>query len=150
MGSIRVIGLGSEGRGDDAAGLLVARLLRSEAPPDVEVVESDGDAGGLLMLLEHADRVILVDAARSGGEPGTVEIVAPLAAVASPARSTHGLGLAEAIGLAEALGVLPAEVRVYAVHGDRFDPGPACPRVLAGVRAAADRILQDELTRRLA
>jgi hydrogenase maturation protease len=142
---IRVIGVGAEDRGDDAAGLLVARLLRPAAPPGVEILESAGDAGSLLTLLEGTDRVVLVDAALAGREPGTVELVPPGAALRSPARSTHGLGLAEALSLAEALGILPAVVRLYVVHGSRFDPGPVTREAESGIRAAAERILRDEL-----
>ena len=61
---VRVIGVGAEARGDDAAGLLVARLLGAAAPPDVEILESAGDAGDLLTLLEDADRVLVVDGGR--------------------------------------------------------------------------------------
>jgi hydrogenase maturation protease len=137
----RVVGLGAEDRGDDAAGLLVARLVGAAAPPGVEVVECAGDAGALLEFLDGADRVIAVDAAR--GQPGSAERL-PLAAIPrSSARSTHGMGLAEALGVAAELGVLPPDVRVYVVHGRRFDPGPVSPEVAAGVRAAAGLVLRD-------
>jgi hydrogenase maturation protease len=138
----RVVGVGGEDRGDDAAGLLVARLVRAAATPDVEVVECAGDAGALLECLDRADRVIVVDAAR-GGRPGSVERL-PLAAIPRAAAcSTHGMGLAEALGVAAELGVLPADVRVYVVHGRRFDPGPVGPEVAAGIRAAAELVLRD-------
>jgi hydrogenase maturation protease len=139
---IRVVGLGAEHRGDDAAGLLVARIVRAAAPPGVEVVECAGDAGTLLECLDGADRVIVVDAAR-GGRPGSVERL-PLDAIArAAARSTHGMGLAEALGIAAELDVLPPDVRVYAVHGRRFDQAPVSPEVAAGVRAAAGLVLRD-------
>jgi hydrogenase maturation protease len=141
---IRVIGMGAEDRGDDAAGLLVARLLRTAAPPGVQVHESSGDAGGLLELVEGADRLVLVDAARGGGAPGTVECVPLTAALRSPVHSTHGLGLAEALGVATQLGILPPLVRMYVVYGRSFDPGPVTAEVAAGVGAAADLILRDE------
>ena len=141
----RVIGMGAEDRGDDAAGLLVARLLRVAAPPGVEVHESAGDAGSLLELIEGADRVILVDAARGAGTPGTVECV-PLSAPLQPrVRSTHGLGLAEALGVASELGILPPVVRVYVVYGRSFDAGPVTPEVAAGIGTATELILRDEL-----
>jgi len=145
--AVRVIGVGVDDRGDDAAGLLVARLLRAAAPPGVEVVESAGDAGDLLTLLEGAGRVVLVDAARGGRPAGAVELVPAGAALRSAARSTHGLGVAEALGLAEALGTLPGAVRLYAVHGAAFDPGPPSAAVRTGARTAAERILRDELGR---
>jgi hydrogenase maturation protease len=144
----RVIGMGAEDRGDDAAGLLVARLLRALAPAGVEVHESAGDAGGLLGLLEGAERVVLVDAARGGGAPGTAEPTAIGAALRPPVRSTHGLGLVEALGVASAPGILPPVVSVYVVHGRRFEPGPPTPEVAAGITAAAELILlRDELGR---
>lgn len=86
----RVIGIGAEDRGDDAAGLLVARLLQVAVPPGVEVYECAGDAGRLLELFEGADRVVLVDAARGAGARGTVERVPLGAALASSVHSTHG------------------------------------------------------------
>ena len=139
----RVAGIGVEDRGDDAAGLLVARLVRAAAPPGVDVVECPGDAGALLELMDGASRLVLVDAAR-GGRPGSVERL-PLGEIPpAPARSTHGMGLAEALGVAAGLGVLPADVRVYVVHGQRFDAGPVSPEVMAGVRKAARLVLQDE------
>jgi hydrogenase maturation protease len=138
----RVVGLGAEDRGDDAAGLLVARLVRAAAPVGVEVVECAGDAGALLECLDGVDRVILVDAAR-GGRPGSVDRLALAAIPPAAARSTHGMGLAEALGVAAELGVLPADVRVYAVHGRRFDPGPVSSEVAAGARVAAGLVLRD-------
>jgi hydrogenase maturation protease len=145
---IRLIGVGAEDRGDDAAGLLVARRVRAVAPPGVEIVESSGDVGELVTLLADAERVILVDAAAGDGQPGAVEVVAAGAACRTRSRSTHGLGVAEALALAEALGTLPAVVRIYAVHGSEFGPGPASAQVEAGVRAAAGHILREELSAR--
>lgn len=144
MPRLRVIGVGTEDRGDDAAGLLVARLVRASAPPGVEVHECPGDAGALLGLLDGADRVVLVDAAR-GGRVGAVERLPPGAARPASARSTHGLGVAEALALAAELGLLPARVRLYAVRGGRFEAGPVSPAVTAAVREAAELILRDEL-----
>jgi hydrogenase maturation protease len=140
----RVIGVGVELRGDDAAGLLVARRLGGRVGPDVEVIETDGEVARLLELLEGAGRVVLADAARDGLPPGTVRRLDP-ASVGVPVRSsTHGLGVAEALGLAAAMGRPPRQVSVYSISGGRFEPGPATPAVRAGARAAAARIL-DEL-----
>jgi hydrogenase maturation protease len=142
---VRVIGIGAEDRGDDAAGLLVARGVRAAAPPGVEIVESPGDAGDLLTLLDGVERVVLVDAARGGGMPGAVELVPAGSAPRSSSRSTHGLGVAVALELAAALRMLPACVRLYVVHGAWFDTGPVSPPVAAAIGVAARRILRDEL-----
>jgi hydrogenase maturation protease len=142
--TVRVIGLGAEERGDDAAGLLVARAISAVAPRGVDVHECGGDAGTLLGLLEGAGPVVLVDAAR-GGQPGAVERLPPDALRPARARSTHGLGVAEALAVAAELGIVTAGVRLYVVHGQRFEPGPVSAEVAAGARAAAELILRVEL-----
>ena len=39
---LKVIGVGNEWRGDDAVGLLVARRLKAEQLPQVQIVEMPG------------------------------------------------------------------------------------------------------------
>jgi hydrogenase maturation protease len=99
---LRIIGVGQEWRSDDAAGLLVARLLKptracrggpvapapggrapGSAPatdaasfePDrsqVAVLETSGSISDLLAAWDGADAVILADAVRGGGPPGKI------------------------------------------------------------------------------
>jgi hydrogenase maturation protease len=141
--ALLVIGIGAEDRGDDAAGILVARELRRVAPAGVDVRECVGDAGSLLALLEGARGVVVVDAAR-GGVPGSVEVVTYAALRARPARSTHGLGLVDALAIAGALRTLPPVVRIYAIHGARFELGPLSPSMLTGICRAVELIRRGE------
>ena len=67
-----VVGIGNPRRGDDRAGIAVARLVRSRLRDHASVVESDGDVGALLEAFGQGRRVILVDASHSGVRPGTV------------------------------------------------------------------------------
>jgi hydrogenase maturation protease len=132
-----VIGCGNADRGDDAAGILVARRLRQLG---VEAVEAPGDALALIAGWEGADRVILVDAVVSGGRPGEVAVwdarreVAPRG---SPRRSTHAYGVAEAVELARVLDLLPPSLTVYGIEGVRFDPGT---QPSPEVESAVDRV----------
>lgn len=144
---ILVIGIGNDQRGDDAAGLAVARALAADPGLAARVVEHDGEVAGLVELLGGARAAVLADAAVSGGEPGTVQ---RLDATAGPLPktmftwSTHALGLAEAVELARALGRLPALCWVYAVEARGFEHGdPMDPAVAHGVEAAAHQIRAD-------
>jgi hydrogenase maturation protease len=123
--STLVIGVGNHERGDDGAGLEVARLLRQCPPPGTVVLEQDGCASDLMDAWQEAQRVVLVDAA-SGGEPGTVRRFEahrePLPASLLHA-STHSWGVAEAVETARALGELPRSVVVYAIFGRNFEAG---------------------------
>ena len=139
-----MIGVGNPARGDDAAGRLVARRLRSALAADIEIAETDGEPSALLTLLDGAERAILADACASGATPGTVQRFdvsdTPLPK-ATFSLSTHGLGLAEAIELARALGQLPAQTIVYAIEASAFEIGaPVSPAIAAAVRAAGEQI----------
>jgi hydrogenase maturation protease len=130
-----VIGVGNPWRGDDAAGLEVARRLEREG---VRAIAHEGDGSGLLSHWDGVDAVVVVDAATSGAAPGTVYRFAasggPLPTRLS-SSSTHALGVAEAIELARALGRLPQALVVYAIEGESFDAGegltPAVERAVA-------------------
>lgn len=121
-----LIGVGNAWRGDDAAGLAVARRVGASAPAGVEVREHEGDGTGLVDAWADTEHVVIVDAAASGAQPGTIRRfdahAGPL-----PARllrsSTHAFGLPEAIELARALGRLPARLEVYAIEGGDFTAG---------------------------
>ena len=72
-----VIGVGNAWRGDDGAGLAVARRVRELAPAGVEVREVESDATALVDVWSGAEHVVVVDAARSGAAPGTVRCPPP-------------------------------------------------------------------------
>jgi hydrogenase maturation protease len=145
------MGLGNPARGDDAAGIAVARRLAGDTSAAVEVAEGDADVGALLDAFEAHRRVILVDAMWSGGRPGTVR---RYAAAEGPLPSTlggpssHVLGVAEAVELARVLGELPAALVVYAIEGRSWAAGrPLSPEVQDAVDDVAARIraeLRDE------
>jgi hydrogenase maturation protease len=135
-----VIGVGNAWRGDDGAGLAVARRLRALSPDGVEVREVEGDATALVEAWAGADRVVVVDAAASGAPPGTVRRFdarsGPL-----PARhlrsSTHAFGVPDAVELARALGRLPGRLDVYAIEGASFTAGD---RLSPAVERAVDEL----------
>jgi hydrogenase maturation protease len=145
--STLVIGVGNRDRGDDAAGLELARLLRQCPPPGVLVLEQDARADRLLDAWRGAARVVVVDAA-AGGVPGTVRRLEahrePLAAVVLRG-STHSWGLAEAVETARALGELPPVTIVYAIFGRSFEPGThgLSPEVHQAVAAVAEAVQKE-------
>jgi hydrogenase maturation protease len=133
-----VIGVGNAWRGDDGAGLAVARRLRELSPAGVEVRELEGDATALVDTWSGAERVVVIDAAESGAPPGTVQRfdarLQPLP-VRSLRSSTHAFGVSDAVELARALGRLPDRLDVYAIEGASFTAGehlsPAVGRAVA-------------------
>jgi hydrogenase maturation protease len=125
--SVVVIGVGNALRGDDAAGLVVARRLADlDGLTGIEVRSHEGEGTALFGLWDGADAVVVVDTVRSGAAPGTIHRVdASSTPVPVPLRraSSHAVGLADAIELARALGRLPRTVVVCGVEGGSFDTG---------------------------
>lgn len=139
-----VVGVGHDFRGDDAAGLEVARRVGAAGLPSLEL---RGDLSALVELGGEAEEVIVVDAMRSGAVPGTVRRFdasgAPL-----PARwaqgSTHAFGLAEAVELARALGRLPPLLIVLGIEASDTAPGQGLSPSVAEAVDALSRRLQRE------
>jgi hydrogenase maturation protease len=121
-----VIGVGNPLRGDDGAGLEVARLLKARGERGFEVLESAGEAASLLEAWGRAEQVVVVDALSAGGAPGRVLRLesgpGPLP-VALRHASTHAFGLGAAIELGRALGGLPPRLTVYGIEGRSFSFG---------------------------
>ena len=130
-----VVGVGNPWRGDDAAGLELARRMTGT---EVEVRTVEGDASGLLDAWAGHEHVALVDAAAPAASPGALHTFRadrePLPANGLRS-STHAFGVADAIELARALDRLPARVDVYAIEGADFAVG-------AGFSAPVARTIQ--------
>jgi len=143
---ILVIGIGNPARGDDAAGLVVARRIREAAPGDVTVTELAGDQLALLDAWTGAREVYLIDAVCSGGTPGTVyrfDAAEPLTARFWH-RGTHTFSLADVIELGRALGRLPGRLTGYGIEGGTFEPGaPLSAEVEAAVQAVTAALLRE-------
>ena len=120
-----IIGIGNDYRGDDAAGLIVARLLQKKHP-HCTVIEDTGEGAALLDAWRGWQQVVLIDALRSGAPPGTIQRF-DASASALPASlfaaSSHAFGVAQAVELARALGELPRQMIVYGIEGLRFSAG---------------------------
>ncbi|MGZ6682282.1 MAG: hydrogenase maturation protease [Solirubrobacteraceae bacterium] len=135
-----LIGVGNGWRGDDGAGLAVARRVRELAPDGVEVREVEGDATVLVDAWSEAGHVVVVDAAQSGAAPGTVRRFdarsQPLP-VRSLRSSTHAFGVSDAVELGRSLDRLPGRLEVYAIEGASFVAGdrlsPSVERAVAAL-----------------
>lgn len=137
---MRIIGIGTADRGDDAAGLLVARRLRELG---VEALEHSRDGLALIEAWRGYDDVVLIDAVVTGAPAGAITrwdgAGAPV--IADPVRaSTHAFGVAEALKLARALGRMPARLTIYGIEAAQFEIGGA---LTPEVAAAVERLAQE-------
>jgi hydrogenase maturation protease len=142
----RVLAVGSP-HGDDRAGWEVVERLRREVPGLYAVKLHDPVS--LLYQLAGCGCLVLIDACRSGAEPGTVRRLtwpAPFLERREGA-STHVLGLANALALAEALGRLPPRVVLLCVEAGPCEPGGALSPAVRGALPELCRQVMAEVDR---
>ncbi len=150
-GAVLVLCLGNPLRRDDAVALHVAAALDAAPIPGAEVRRSAKAGLYLLDDMEGFDRVVVVDAVRTGAHPaGTVHSVALEELRAPEGPSPHAIGLPSAIARARAAGApVPSRIRLVAVEvevmdevGEGLTPAVAAavPGAVAAVRRAVRRI----------
>ena len=142
--AVLVLCLGNAIRRDDAVALHVADALEAEPAPDASVRRSAASGLYLLDEMEGFERVVVVDAVRTGRHaPGTV-LSFPLEDLHAPeGPSPHSIGLPSALARARAAGApVPSRIHVVAVEvldmesvGEGLSP-PVAEAVESAVREA--------------
>jgi hydrogenase maturation protease len=145
--NVLVIGIGNEFRGDDGAGIEVARRLAVLELPGVTVLEQSGEGAALMDSWQTAAAVYVIDAVQAGGPAGAVyrfdAVRQPLPAHFS-GYSSHAFGLAEAVAMARLLEQLPPQLVIFGVEGKNFDYGVALTaEVEAAVRDVTARMVAE-------
>lgn len=144
---IAVIGCGDVDRGDDAAGVLVAQELLVSGPHPFEVCNIANDPLRLLDFLRAFDQVIVVDAACTGADPGTVR---HFSGAELPRRngglvtSVHGIRLNNVIWAAGKVGINLEKLTIIGIEGIDFRRGsPVTPSVVRAVQEVAHEIVTE-------
>jgi hydrogenase maturation protease len=144
---ILVLCLGSPLRRDDAVALRAADLLEADPPPGAVVRRTAASGLYLLDEMEGFERVVVVDAVRTGRHAAGTVLSFRLEDLRAPGGpSPHSVGLPSALARARAAGApVPARIRVVAVEvidletvGEGLTPevGRAVPAAAEAVRQA--------------
>jgi hydrogenase maturation protease len=144
-----VVGFGSP-HGDDQVGWqLVSRLAARELAG--AVFHQAASPLDLLAHLSSAARLVLIDACRTGAAPGTiVRWEWPLDCLGHlPPRSTHGLGLREALSLAETMGLLPGQIVLFGMEMQQAAPGTGLSTTILQACEELERRLVEEILGRV-
>lgn len=144
-----VLGLGNPLLRDDAVGLLVAEQLRPLLADQTDI-EVGVDYWGGLRLMERMvgfDRAIVIDAIRSGAEPGRMQILSPGELPTQRSASAHDVNLLTALKLGRQAGaVLPADERITLLAIEAVDTTnfgeELTPEVAAVIPQAIETVLK--------
>lgn len=155
-----VLGLGNILLGDEGVGVRVVERLEAlyDFPDGTQVLDGGTLALDLLPYVEDTDRLVVIDAADMGAEPGTVvrivdeEVPTFLSIKVSP----HQMGLADILSATRLRDLYPEELVLWGVQPGEIEATlELSAPVAAQVEALADGVLADlsrwgvEPTRRL-
>jgi hydrogenase maturation protease len=122
---IVVIGVGNLLMKDEGIGIHAVKALQEiDLPPDIELIDG-GTSPDLIAYTRAGDKIIIIDAAKAGGEPGAVYRYRPedLAAGKGTLTSAHELGVVENLKLMELTGNEPRETVIIGVEPKEIDWG---------------------------
>lgn len=140
-----IVGCGNLLRGDDGVGPILIRHLWEHGIPDGARIVDGGTAGmDVAFQMRGARRVVVIDAARTGAEPGTVyRMPGPAVAELPPlgGMNTHSFRWDHALAFAHWLlkDAYPDDVTVFLIEAACVDPGA---ELSPPVRRAMDQVIE--------
>lgn len=137
-----ILGIGNILRRDDGVGVRVIERLRGlELPEGVEVVDAGNAMLNLVDLIAGRRKVVIIDAIKAGGQPGSIYRFTPgdTRSQWQPVTSLHEIGLLEALALAHDLGIAPDNVVIVGVEPATIEWGTS---LSSEVEAAVPRLVE--------
>ena len=124
---VAVVGVGNVLLKDEGIGVHVARALQGEigdARSDVEIIDG-GTSPDVFMLLEGVQKLVLVDAVKGGGAPGSVYRFHPDDIIFDEryAISAHQVGLLDSLYMVECSPSKPESIVIIGIEPKEIDWG---------------------------
>lgn len=143
-----ILGVGNLLLRDEGVGVHVISALRDrELPDDVELWDGGTASFDLLDTLAGRRQVIIIDAVRTGSEPGTIFRFTPedISASREQVTSLHQVGLLEALTVAEhLLDSAPQEVIILGIEPKEIDWGlELSPEVETAVPKVIELVMEE-------
>lgn len=147
MNKVRLIGLGNEWTGDDAAGLRVAQALLPMKSTQFDVQVLGVPEFHMFDGLSEDDLLIVVDACLGGGEVGSIsELTLDELSKQHPDGlirhgSSHGLGLQHWLSMKKELDGIICPILIYAIEMGQIEMGaPLSPAVETTVKSLVEML----------
>ena len=144
---LTIIGCGNPNRSDDGVGVVVARELiarfAEEERAAVRIFDAGTDGMGVMFKARGSDALIIIDASRTGAEPGSVYEVPghELEGAPSEGFTLHGFRWDHALFAGRKIfkSEFPDDVTVFLIEADSLDFGL---ELSPTARAAADKVVE--------
>jgi hydrogenase maturation protease len=120
-----VIGVGNLLLKDEGIGIHTVESLQKVKLPEYVRIIDGGTAPDLVAYTEAGDKLVIIDAAKAGGEPGTIYRFLPrdLSEESGTLISAHELGVEQNLKLMSLMGNEPAEIVIIGIEPQEIDFG---------------------------
>jgi hydrogenase maturation protease len=145
-----VVGVGNLLMKDEGIGIHIVRALQEiDLPPDIELIDG-GTSPDVIAYAGAGNKMIIIDAAKAGGEPGSIYHYRPedLAAGKRALTSAHELGVAENLKLMALAGNEPRETIIIGIEPKEIDWGTELSPELKKRIPAIVKVILREIKRR--
>jgi hydrogenase maturation protease len=134
--AVIVIGLGNMLMSDEGIGVrIVQRLLDfADKFPSVDFIDAGTGGMSVLHLIEGRDKVVFIDCAKMGEEPGAIKKFTPQEIQSTKVlshQSLHETDLIKIINMADTLGQCHAEIIIFGIEPQSVRLGCEISKILA-------------------
>ena len=144
--NVLILGLGNILLSDEGAGVKVVEELQRcyDFSDPVEII--DGGTMGMELLPYFDDRshILIVDAVKTGNEPGTIVRIDDPPAFFSTKTSFHQIGLADVLGAAAITDNLPRNIMLFGIEPKEMSTGlDLSPEVAHNLSRLVDMVVAE-------
>lgn len=147
---VKIIGCGNPLAADDGVGVrIIKELKKINLPQEVQIIEAGNDPFQLMELLKGKEKVILVDAVKGGGVPGSVYRLLPedIKHNTNKSLSLHEVNIPDILELGKSIypEEMPEDLVVFGIEAENtenFSVGLSKP-VEDAVPLAVNKILAE-------
>ena len=142
-----ILGVGNLLLSDEGVGVhVINKMMDMHFPPDIELIEGGVDGLRLMNLVVGVDRLIVIDAVKGGGSPGSIYKFRPEEFVTrtdTSKLSVHQVGILEVIRLSGLVGKLP-ETTIIGVEPKSIEMGmELTPKIQSKVPRIIELVLAE-------
>jgi hydrogenase maturation protease len=131
----KIIGCGNLLLKDEGIGVhLIEYLKKVDLPDDIELIDAACGGFDIMPHLDHAEKVVIVDAMQTGGAPGDIYKFGPadFTTDSSPNTSLHDITLKDVLLLSQKLAPLPP-ITIFGIEPKELKWGMELTPELEGI-----------------
>ncbi len=144
--NVLVLGVGNILLSDEGVGVKVVEELqhRYEFSGSIEIIDGGTMGMELLPYFDERSHILIVDAVKTGKEPGTIIRIDDPPAFFSAKISPHQIGLADVLGAAAITDNLPRNIALFGIEPKEISTGlDLSPEVAQNLNRLVDMLVSE-------